>query len=36
VVWLVTEREWERAEAEADEPNGIPWPTADVMELAPA
>ncbi len=30
VVWLCSEREWETAQAEGREPEGVPWPAEDV------
>jgi hypothetical protein len=30
VVWVCTEKEWEAAEAEGREPQGVPWPAEDV------
>lgn len=30
VVWACSEREWDAAEAEGREPEGIPWPAEDV------
>jgi len=30
VVWACSEREWDAAEAEDREPEGIPWPADDV------
>jgi len=30
VVWACSEREWDAADAEGREPEGIPWPAEDV------
>lgn len=32
VVWVCTEPEWDRAERDGDEPDGLPWPLEDVTE----
>lgn len=34
VVWVATEEEWARAQDAGSEPDGIPWPTEAVLELA--
>lgn len=34
VVWLCTEKEWERADTTGDDPDGIPWPLEAVHQLA--
>lgn len=31
VVWACSEREWDAAEAEGREPDGIPWPAEDIQ-----
>lgn len=35
VVWACNPREWEQAEAEGREPEGIPWPAEDVLIVEP-
>lgn len=32
VVWVATEAEWDRAQHDGDEPDGLPWPTEAVAE----
>jgi hypothetical protein len=36
VVWVATEDEWTRAQADGDEPDGLPWPTSAIETLATA
>lgn len=36
VLWVATEDEWDRAQRDGDEPDGLPWPTSAVEELTPA
>jgi hypothetical protein len=36
VVWVATEDEWERAQTEGDDADGIPWPTDAIRELTSA
>lgn len=36
VLWVCTEDEWQRAQAEDDEPDGLPWPVTAISELARA
>ncbi|HJQ01141.1 MAG TPA: hypothetical protein VJ851_06050 [Jatrophihabitans sp.] len=36
VVWVATEAEWERAQRDGDEPDGLPWPVTAIEEAAPA
>ncbi len=36
VLWVCTEEEWQRAEAEGDQPDGLPWPITAITELAKA
>jgi hypothetical protein len=33
VVWVCTEAEWQRANSEGREPQGIPWPAEDVHQI---
>lgn len=33
LVWVATEAEWDRAQRDGDEPDGLPWPTDAVTEL---
>ena len=35
VVWVCTEHEYERAQAEGDEPDGLPWPLNAVRLVEP-
>ena len=34
VLWVATEDDWEEAERTGTDPDGIPWPTDAVSELA--
>jgi hypothetical protein len=36
VLWVCTEAEWERAQSEGDDPDGLPWPVTAVTELVTA
>lgn len=36
VLWVCTEEEWQRAEAEGGEPDGLPWPVTAITELVTA
>lgn len=36
VVWVATQAEWERAQRDGDEPDGLPWPTESIRELTSA
>lgn len=36
VLWVATEEEWNRSQAEGDEPDGLPWPTSAIETLATA
>ncbi len=36
IVWVATEEEWERAQRDGDEPDGLPWPTEAIKELTSA
>jgi len=36
VLWVATEAEWDRAERDGDEPDGLPWPTSAIRDLASA
>jgi len=33
VVWITSEEEWEAAQAEGRDPEGVPWPAEDVRPL---
>jgi hypothetical protein len=35
VLWVCTEEEWNRANVEGDDADGLPWPTDAITELQP-